>query len=297
MSDRAKGNTALLLTAIVWGSGFVAQRLGNEILPPMSFNSIRQIMAGFVLLPVLAVSLRSSGYLSREKSSASQISYRRRKALIGGLICGLFMLTGSMLQQIGLVTLSAGKSGFISSIYIVFVPIFSVILGNHIKRRSVFCVVMAMAGFGVMSLQGGLGSVTAGDWLTLLSAASFAAQIVAVNNFLDRNNDILLSVIQMFFCGIVGFVIAFFVEHPQLGAVIEGLPLLLYMTFFPTAAGFTLQIIGQKYTDSSSAALIMSLESVFALIFGMLFLHEMMSLTEAIGAMIIFAATLIGQRE
>ena len=116
MSDRAKGNTALLLTALVWGSGFVAQRLGNEILPPMSFNSIRQIMAGLVLLPVLAVSLRSSGYLSREKSSASQISYRRRKALIGGLVCGVFMLSGSMLQQIGLVTLSAGKSGFISVI-------------------------------------------------------------------------------------------------------------------------------------------------------------------------------------
>ena len=297
MSDRAKGNTALLLTALVWGSGFVAQRLGNEILPPMSFNSIRQIMAGLVLLPVLTVSLRSSGYLSREKASIAQISYRRRKALIGGLICGLFMLSGSMLQQIGLVTLTAGKSGFISSIYIVFVPIFSVILGNHVKRRSIFCVIMAMAGFGVMSLQGGLGTVTTGDWLTLLSAASFAAQIVAVNNFLDRNNDILLSVIQMFFCGIVGFTVALFVEHPQLSAVIEGLPLLLYMTFFPTAAGFTLQIVGQKYTDSSSAALIMSLESVFALIFGMLILHEMMSFREAIGAMIIFAATLIGQRE
>jgi len=297
MSDRAKGNTALLLTALVWGSGFVAQRLGNEILPPMSFNSIRQIMAGLVLLPVLTVSLRSSGYLSREKASIAQISYRRRKALIGGLICGLFMLSGSMLQQIGLVTLTAGKSGFISSIYIVFVPIFSVLLGNHVKRRSIFCVIMAMAGFGVMSLQGGLGTVTTGDWLTLLSAASFAAQIVAVNNFLDRNNDILLSVIQMFFCGITGFTVALFVEHPQLSAVIEGLPLLLYMTFFPTAAGFTLQIVGQKYTDSSSAALIMSLESVFALIFGMLILHEMMSFREAIGAMIIFAATLIGQRE
>ena len=297
MSDRAKGNTALFLTALVWGSGFVAQRLGNEILPPMSFNSIRQIMAGLVLLPVLAVSLRSSGYLSREKASIAQISFRRRKALIGGLICGVFMLSGSMLQQIGLVTLSAGKSGFISSIYIVFVPIFSVILGSHVKRRSIFCVIMAMIGFGVMSLQGGLGSVTPGDWLTLLSAASFAAQIVAVNNFLDRNNDILLSVIQMFFCGIVGFAVALFVEHPQLGAIIEGLPLLLYMTFFPTAAGFTLQIVGQKYTDSSSAALIMSLESVFALLFGMLILHEMMSLREAIGAMIIFAATLIGQRD
>ena len=107
MADRTKGNIALLLTALVWGSGFVAQRLGNEILPPMAFNSIRQIMAGFVLLPVLAMSLRNSGYLSREKASLSQLSYRRRKALIGGLVCGFFMLVGSMTQQIGLVTIEA----------------------------------------------------------------------------------------------------------------------------------------------------------------------------------------------
>ena len=138
MTDRTKGNIALLMTAIVWGSGFVAQRLGNEILPPMAFNSIRQIMAGFVLLPVLAMSLHTSGYLSKDKASASQLAFRKRKALIGGLICGIFMMAGSMLQQIGLVTLEAGKSGFISSIYIVFVPLFSVILGSKVRRRSVF---------------------------------------------------------------------------------------------------------------------------------------------------------------
>ena len=297
MTDRTKGNIALLMTALVWGSGFVAQRLGNEILPPMAFNSIRQIMAGFVLLPVLALSLHTSGYLSKDKASASQLAFRKRKALIGGLICGIFMMAGSMLQQIGLVTLEAGKSGFISSIYIVFVPLFSVILGSKVRRRSVFCILMAIAGFGVMCLKGGLGTIGTGDWITLISSACFAAQIVAVNRFLDRNNDILLSVIQMFFCGIVGIAIALAVEHPQLGAVIEGLPLLLYMTFFPTATGFTLQIVGQKYTDSSSAALIMSLESVFALIFGMLILHEMMSVREIIGAAIIFAATLLGQKE
>ena len=297
MADRTKGNIALLLTALVWGSGFVAQRLGNEILPPMTFNSIRQIMAGFVLLPVLTVSLHNSGYLSREKSTASQISFRRRKAMIGGLICGVFMMVGSMTQQIGLVTIEAGKSGFISSIYIVFVPLFSVILGGSVKPRSLFCIAMAIAGFGVMSLKGGLGTIGKGDWITLISAACFAAQIVAVSYFLDRNNDILLSVTQMFFCGIVGIVIAMILEHPEIGAVAEGLPLLLYMTFFPTATGFTLQIVGQKYTDSSSAALLMSLESVFALVFGMLILHEMMSVREMIGAGIIFAATILGQRQ
>ena len=221
MKDKTKGNLILLLTAVVWGTGFIAQRLGNAILPPMAFNSIRQIMAGFVLLPVLAINLRSSGYLSRESASDSQIRFRKRKALTGGLLCGVFMLGGSLSQQIGLVTLSAGKSGFISSIYIVFVPLFSVLIGAHVKKKSIFCIAMAMVGFAIMSLQGGLGTVGAGDWITLLSAAFFAAQIVAVNSFLDRNKDILLSVIQMFFCGIVGIAASLLIEHPALSAVIS----------------------------------------------------------------------------
>jgi drug/metabolite transporter (DMT)-like permease len=207
------------------------------------------------------------------------------------------MLIGTATQQIGLLTVSAGKSGFISSIYIVFTPLFSVIVGSKVSRRTVLCIALAIFGFGVMSLQGGLGGATAGDWLTLVSAAGFAAQIVAVNCFVDKDNAILISQAQFFFCGIVGLVIALAAEGPTIAAVFAGVPVLLYQTFVPTAGGYTLQIIGQKYTDSSTAALIMSLEAVFAMIFGALFLHEMMSAREIAGAAIIFAATILGQRE
>ena len=217
--------------------------------------------------------------------------------IAAGIVCGCFMTFGSMMQQIGLVTVSAGKSGFISSIYIVFVPLFSVILGVRVRKRSVFCIAMAMAGFAVMSLRGGFGTITTGDWLTLLSAAGFAAQIVAVNHYVDNGNAIFISVLQMFFCGIVGFILSVIIEHPAPEAFIACLPILLYTTFVPTAMGYTFQIVGQKYTDSSTAALIMSLEAVFAAIFGMLCLHEIMSLREVAGAAIIFAATIIGQME
>lgn len=297
MKDRTKGNIALLLTAIVWGTGFVAQRIGNGILPPMAFNSIRQIMAGIVLCPVLAVDLMRSGYMSAAKNTAEQLARKRGILIRAGIVCGCFMTIGSMLQQIGLVTVSAGKSGFITSIYIVFVPLFSVILGVRVRRRSILCIALAMAGFAVMSLKGDLDTITAGDWITLASAAGFAAQIVAVNHFVDKGNAIFISVLQMFFCGIVGFGISFFVEHPEAAAVAAAMPVLIYATLVPTAMGYTFQIVGQKYTDSSTAALIMSLEAVFAAIFGMIVLGEMMSLREIAGSAIIFTATILGQKE
>lgn len=297
MKDRTKGNLALLLTAIVWGTGFISQKLGNEVMPPMTFNAVRQLMAGMVLTPLVLHGIRKSGYLSGEKNSRAQLDYRKKRLLMAGVLCGIFMLIGTDTQQIGLLTVSAGKSGFISALYIVIVPFFSVLLGNKVKLKSVLCIIMAMIGFAVMSLQGGFSGTTPGDWLTLVSAAGFAAQIVTINVFIDKDNALALSALQFYFCGIAGLIIAVIMEGPHISAVFSGMPILLYQTFVPTATGYTLQIVGQKYTDSSTAALIMSLEAVFAAIFGAIFLREMMSFREIAGAAIILTATIIGQRE
>jgi len=263
----------------------------------MTFNAVRQLMAAVVLTPIVLRGLKASGYFSRESNTASQLDDRKKRAIKGGILCGIFMLIGTATQQIGLLTVSAGKSGFISSIYIVFTPLFSVIVGSKVKRRTVICIAIAMIGFAVMSLKDGISGATAGDWLTLVSAAGFAAQIVVVNQFVDKDNAVLLSPLQFLFCGAAGLVVALLMEGPAWAGVLAGIPVLLYQTFVPTAGGYTLQIIGQKYTDSSTAALIMSLESVFAMIFGALFLHEIMSAREIAGAAIIFAATILGQRE
>ena len=297
MSDKTKGNLALFLTAVLWGTGFISQKLGNNVMPPMTFNAVRQLMAAAVLSPIAISGLRKSGYLDPARSTISEISFRRKKLILAGIFCGTFMLIGTSTQQIGLLTVSAGKSGFISAVYIVLVPLFSVLLGGRVKAKSVFCIVMAMVGFAVMSLEGGLGGATAGDWFTLVSAAGFAAQIVAVNYFVDKDNPVAISCLQFLFTGVVGLVIAVIMEGPTVAAVFAGLPILLYQTFVPTAGGYTLQIIGQKYTDPSTSALIMSLEAVFAAIFGALFLKEMMSARELAGSAIILAATIIGQRD
>ena len=297
MSDKNKGNLILLLTAILWGTGFISQKLGNRVMPPMTFNAVRQVMAAVVLTPIVLRGLRKSGYLSHKSNTYSQLGDKKKRLLKGGVLCGLFMLIGTATQQVGLLTVSAGKSGFISSIYIVFTPLFSVIVGSKVKRRTVICIAIAMIGFAVMSLKGGLSGATSGDWLTLASAAGFAAQIVAVNQFVDKDNAVLLSQLQFLFCGAAGLIVALIMEGPAWAGVLAGMPILLYQTFVPTAGGYTLQIVGQKYTDSSTAALIMSTEAIFAMIFGALFLHELMSLREIAGAAIIFTATILGQRD
>ena len=295
MSDKFKGNTALLLTAVVWGTGFIAQKLGNEVMPPMTFNAVRQIMAALVLCPIMMMGLRKSHYLSSLKNSEEQLGFRKRKLLKACAFCGTFLMIGTMTQQIGLLTVSAGKSGFISALYIVFTPILGIVIGKRVNIKTFACVIVAMAGFALLSLRGGLGNTTPGDWWTLVSAVAFGAQITAVNAFVDRDNDLIISVLQMAFAGVVGLIIAIIVEHPNMSQLGAGIPVLLYATFLPTATGYTLQIVGQKYTDATTAALLMSLESVFAAIFGALFLKEFMTPMELLGSAVIFVAVVADQ--
>lgn len=295
MSDKFKGNTALLLTAVVWGTGFIAQKLGNEVMPPMTFNAVRQIMAALVLCPIMMMGLKKSHYLSPLKNSEEKLAFRKRKLLKACVLCGVFLMIGTMTQQIGLLTVSAGKSGFISALYIVFTPILGIVIGKKVHIKTFACVIVAMAGFALLSLRGGLGNTTPGDWWTLVSAVAFGAQITAVNAFVDRDNDLIISVLQMAFAGIVGLIIAIIIEHPNLSQLGAGIPVLLYATFLPTATGYTLQIVGQKYTDATTAALLMSLESVFAAIFGAIFLREFMTPMEMLGSAVIFAAVVADQ--
>jgi drug/metabolite transporter (DMT)-like permease len=155
---------------------------------------------------------------------------------------------------------------------------------------------LALFGFAVMSLRLD-GSMTQGDWLTLISALGFSAQMLAVSHFVDKDNSILLTVVQMAFCGIAGLLIAIPIESPSLTDFQNALPILLYSTFIPTCIGYTGQVVGQRYVGSTMAALILSLEAVFAAIFGMLFLNEVMSAREILGSAIIFIAVILGQIE
>lgn len=294
MSNKMKGSLALLITSIVWGTGFIAQKLGGEAMPPMTFNATRQLMAAIALLPLAFFSMRSNGYFSKEKNSSAQISYKKKRMALAAVVCGGFLVFGSELQQLGLQTVSAGKSGFISVTYVVFVPILGAFLGQKAGRKSIMCALLALFGFAVMSLRFD-GGMTKGDWLTLISAIGFSAQILAVGHFVDKDNSMLLVVLQSGACGIFGLLIGVPIETPSLASFYHALPILLYTTFVPTCIGYPGQIIGQKYTDSTTASLLLSLEAVFAVIFGALILGESMSVRELAGSAIIFAAVIIAQ--
>ncbi|MCF0140683.1 MAG: DMT family transporter [Mogibacterium sp.] len=296
MGRKAKGNIALLLTAIIWGTGFIGQKVGLNSLPPIGFNGTRQFMAGILLIPLAVFLLRKAKYFNREVNTAEVVAERKTRSIKGGIVCGIIMAFATNLQQIGLVTVSAGKSGFITAIYIVMVPIIAIFFGRKITVKVVYCCAIAMAGFALLSLKGGLGGTTVGDWLTLASAFGFSLQMILIEYYVDDNNDILISSIQMCVAGATSLIVSLIFETMTISGIIACMPVLLYMAFIPTAGGYTLQIVGQKYTDSTTAAFLLSLESVFAAIFGALLLGESMTPRELCGCALIFFANLLIQR-
>ena len=297
ISNKTKGIILLLITAFAWGSGFVARKLGSSVIPPITFNAMRQFGAALVLLPIMLPGLKKSGYLDRSRNSLRRYEFHKYKVLVGGLVCGICMTLASTLQSMGLATVSAGKSGFITSMYVVITPIFSLALGKKLQPKIYGCVALAVVGFGFLSLTEGLGNVHIGDWLLLGSAACFAAQIMAINRYVDKWNDLLLSVIQMALCGVLEIIVAIPLEHPTMAQLTACIPALAYSILIPSALGYSCQVVGQKHASSTSAALILSLESVFSVLVGAIVLHEHMLPRELLGCALIFIAVVASQIE
>lgn len=295
MSNRLKGNLLLLITAMAWGSGFAIRKLGTEVIPPMTFNALRELLGGVFLLPLLMYSLKASKYFDKNQNRHNVLAFRRKKAIKGGIYCGVIFTIASMLQSLGLATVSAGKSGFITSMYVVLTPIVGLVVGNRIKKKSAFCIILALFGFGFLSLNNGLGGISVGDLLLLGGAVGFAAHIVTVNAFTDKSNGIIIAVFQMIFLGIVGLAMSIPIEHPELSQFIACLPALVLCAFVTCTIGNTAQIVGQRFTDATSAALIMGLESVFSAVFGAIILGEMMPMRELFGCLLIFIAVTANQ--
>ena len=295
MSNKVKGNICLLVTAILWGTGFIAQKLGMGIMSPLLFNGIRLILASLVLLPLMMKEINSAEMFSHERFSEEAIAAKKGNIIKGSLICGLFLAAGGNLQQTGLVTVDVGKSAFISVLYVVIVPILSLFAGKKIEKKIWLSVALAIAGLAMLCLKHSSGGITVGDMVTLASALFFALQIVAVNHYITVTNAIVLSVAQMIVSGAVSIVLSFILEDPSIAQITACALPLCYSALIPTAIGYTLQIIGQKYTSATIASLLMSLEAVFSAILGAVFLHESMTAQEWTGCAVIFAAIVLAQ--
>lgn len=294
-NSKLKGNLILMLTAVTWGTGFIAQKIGLDTLPPLAFNGLRYLLAMVVLVPLLAFNIKKTGYFDKASNSISQLAYKKKNAALGGILSGLFMAISVNLQQLGMVTLSASKSGFETALYIVFVPLLGIFIGRKPERKVYLCCIIAISGFLLLSGQDGLGQIGIGDILTLLSAMFFAIQIWVVSGFVNKDNDIILSVLTLGIAGVLTMIVSIIFEQPTWAEIMNTMPAIVFAALVPTSIGYTCQIVGQNYTDSTSAAFIMSLESVFAVIFGAIFLGERLTPLEMIGCAMIFGANAILQ--
>lgn len=295
MSNQNKGNVALLLAAVIWGSGFIAQKMGMDTIGPYFFNGSRMLIVGLALMPLVVRMSKPKEFFSAKINGENVAKTRRMSLLIGSIICGTLLSVASSLQQVGLTTVPVGRAGFILVIYIVLVPLLGIFAGHKVELKIWIAVLMAIIGFAMLSLHGGLSNLGTGDVITLLSSLFFAMQIISVSKHVTKNNAIMLSAAQMLVCGVLTLIVAFIVEQTTIEMIKNSLIVTLYSALIPTALAYTMQMIGQKYTNPTVASLLMSLESVFAAILGVFVLNEHMTLMEWGGCAVIFASTVIAQ--
>lgn len=304
----------LVLTAMVWGGSFVAQKSGMELIGPFAFNGIRTIIGGIVLIPLIMVldRMKSKKQASvpavKADAADSVLSEADKKndqklLITGSICCGLALLVAGMLQQIGMMYTTAGKAGFITALYVVLVPIFGRILGKKIRPLIWLCVLASAFGLYLLCMpaSGGFGHINKGDLIVLACALCFAVHILLIDYFSPKVDGVRLSCIQFFIAGILCMILMFPLD-PVLGYDIPSLSQLLdawipivYAGALSCGAGYTMQIVAQADTDPAVASMILCLESVFAVIAGMLILGESLSLREAAGCIIMFAAILAAQ--
>ena len=277
--NQFKGVFMLLITAIIWGSSFVSQKVGMDRVGPMTFIGIRTFLGGLVLIPFILIT-------SPEKE-------QNRKLLItGGAVCGIFLLLGSLLQTYGIKYISAGKTGFLTSLYMIFVPLIGLLRGKGISLKTVISVVFALLGMYLLCMTEGFTSVGKGDILVLICAVFFAFHILAIDYFSPRVNPVKLSCIQFLVCGAISMMGMFIFEDVSINAIkICWFPI-AYSGIMSCGIAYTLQVVGQKYTQPVVASLLMSLESVFSAVFGFLILNEAMSTREVLGCIITFLAVI-----
>ena len=307
MAKRVRGIIALLVMATIWGGAFVVQKIGSDYLPPFAFNMMRAGIGTVALGLVMLVMQRSKdaerpagadiGHVTPETTIIrTQNSTYWRDALMGGLVAGTVLTCGMAFLQIGIMYTTAAKGGFITALYIVLVPLGGLLMGRRVTRNQWLAVILGTVGLYLLSFPGnGNFQIGYGDLITLLGALSYAIHIYVIDYYSQKVDSTLLSWMQIAVSAVLSGIIMLLFENPDWSLLPYAIKPLLYVGVMSTAIGFTCQVYGQKYTDPTTASLIMSLESVFALLFGILFLAERLSMREFVGAAIMFTAIILSQ--
>lgn len=292
MSKKMQSNILLLLTAIIWGSAFVAQKSGMDYIEPLTFNGIRTFIGGLVLIPVIMIMGKKA---PEEKITKEEKDKKNKALLIGGICCGMALFAAGTLQQFGVMYTTAGKAGFITTLYVVFVPIISVLLRKKVRPIMWLCVILGAIGLYLLCMTDASFTLAFGDTLVLLCAVAFGVHIMVVDHFSPKMDGIKLSCIQFLTAGSLGIIGMFIFEEPNIGAIIDCAIPILYAGVLSCGLGYTFQVVAQKHAEPTVASLLMSLESVFAVVSGAILLGESMSVRELSGCAVIFAAVIISQ--
>ncbi len=275
---RWKSDLTLLFVAAVWGSGFVAQRMAAGHLSTFYFNGLRFLLAGLILLPLIRFKWEIKGL-----------------NLLYVILAGVLLFSASNFQQVGLITTTVGNASFITGLYVIIIPVF-LVLGWKEKPGVItwIAAVLAVSGIFLLSVKDSMAFVR-GDILELLGAIFWALHVILLSKLVHRINAFQLAIGQFLVCGLLNLLVGFTFDPGGVMALGSSWQPVLYSALVPVGLGFTLQVVGQKHSPPTDAAIILSMEAVFGALFGFLFLGELMSLRQISGCGIILVSMILAQ--
>lgn len=282
-----------LVAAFIWGSAFVAQSVSADLVPPFTFTASRSAIA-FISLLIVILLLKKSKKISTFLESGAKEKGSRKDLLVGGICCGTMLSIATNLQQAGLLETSPGKAGFITALYIVLVPILGLLLKKRVAPIFWVSVVIATIGLYLLCITEAL-TISKSDLLVLLCAFCFAVHILFIDHFTQKVDGVKLSCIQFLTVAVTSSVLMLIFETPSLANLLKCIWPIIYVGVFSSAIAYTLQIIAQKGNNPTVVSLLLSLESVFAVITGALILGQGVTFREGIGCMLMFGAVILAQ--
>ncbi len=279
----------LFLTAVLWGTGFIGQKLGMDHVEPFTFTFMRTLIGGLFLLPVMA----AMNAIKRKRGIAVRRS-DRKTLMLGSLCCGLCLICAESFQQFGIQISDVTSTSFITSLYVVFVPIFGIFIGSRPSPKLVLCVAISVAGLYLLTASGGL-HFSRGNLLTLISAMCFAVHILVIAYFVARVDGVALSCGQFFVASFLGFIMMLATGGDTWENFLKAAPAFVYCGIVSNGIAYTLQVVGQRGVNPVIATIIMSLESVMGTFFGILLLGESPTTVQLIGCALVFTAVILAQ--
>ncbi len=285
-----KGNIMLLMAAFIWGTAFVAQSEGMEFIGPFTFNAIRNYIAFIVLIPLIFIIHKFSNESNSVKKNSS-----KKDVIKAGICCGCMLFLASSFQQIGIKYTSVGKAGFITTFYVIIIPVLGLFAGKRIGIKIIISLIGAVLGLYLLCMSGGVEGISKGDFYILLCAFCNAFHILTVDHFSPKVDGVVLGCIQFLVCALISTIPMVYIEIPALADILKSMGSILYAAVLSSGVAYTLQIFGQRYTEPVVASLLMSLESVFSVLAGWIVLHQILTLKETLGCIIVFAAVTLAQ--